>query len=536
MMDVVYFIIFLGGLIFFHELGHFLLAKLVGVRVTKFSIGFGPRVIGFRYKETDYCISMLPLGGYVKFLGDDPDNPLPKGQERQGFLTTDIWRKFLIVVAGPLFNLVLPFFIFFPMFLGDTTVPPPIIGTIAKGGPADKGGLKTGDRVLEIDGEKIDDWVTLTHIVSSNPQKPLSFRVQRGKEIIETVVTPRLVEIATLKDVGIVETTGRIEVALERSLPLCYVKRFSEAEHRGILPFDAILAIDGAEVFDWHEILEKLKVVYERPIRLKLATTTESGGIVGEPIEVDLGPLPVGEDLGLIDAEFLIESVNEGSPAWRAGIRPMDRILAMDGVTHSDWSFMLQEMARDPAKEREFMIDRMGEVIRVTVSLKNQNWVPGSALPKYEKFGAKVRSVSIMPPPVENRHLLRYALRKTWEKTRDIFIITIAGFGGIITGKVSVKEMGGPIMMYEIASTGAKIGAEEFLHRLALVSVGLGVLNLLPIPILDGGHIMIFIYEAIRRKPIGKTARQIISYIGLIFLGVLMVLVFSNDIIRKWGM
>jgi regulator of sigma E protease len=180
-------------------------------------------------------------------------------------------------------------------------------------------------------------------------------------------------------------------------------------------------------------------------------------------------------------------------------------------------------------------VDRAGTKLDATVSLLNPNWAPGAAIPKYEPLGARNRHAAVYPEPIPNEDRVRYALNRSWSRTKEIFIVTVAGIAGLVTGRVSVKEMGGPIMIYDIANKAGERGWTDFFGALAWLSMSLGVLNLLPIPVLDGGHLVLFGIESIRRKPLGRKGRQIASYFGLAFLLLLMVVVFANDFERKFG-
>lgn len=534
-MSVVYFILFLGALIFFHELGHYLAARLVGVTVLRFSIGFGPRLFGFTRGETEYQVSALPLGGYVKFLGDDPDE-LPEPDEmKKGFLTTDLWRKVLIVLAGPVFNLVLPFLIFFPMYASDSVLPRAELGSMAIDGPASRAGLRPGDRVLAIDGNEIAYWWELLDRVSRSPGVPLEFTVDRDGDRRRLEVTPKPVELVTFRELGLVETVGRIEVAQERVRPVVVVRPESSASRAGLRNFDAVLEVDGKEAGSWESVSEMLASARERTVELKVAGTQPGSLILDEPRSIRLGPTPPGEYRGLSSAELVLAAVKAGSPADRAGLKEGDRILDMDGLRHSDWAFFVNNLGMDPSASHVLLVDRGGRKFETRLSLENPHWTPGSAIPRYEPLGSQTRRAVVYPDPIPNEAPFRYATHRTLARTAEIFKVTLAGIYGLVTGKVSLKEMGGPIMIYDIASSAGTRGWTAFLGALAWISINLGILNLLPIPVLDGGHLVLFGVEAVRRKPIGRKGRQIAGYLGLSFLLFLMVVVFANDIERKWG-
>lgn len=542
-MDFLYFAVFLGALIFFHELGHYLVARMVGVTVVRFSIGFGPRIVGFRRGDTDYCLSAFPLGGYVKFLGDDPDAPPRPEAARHGFLTTTLWRKVLIVIAGPCFNLVLPFLIFFPMYAAETTLPPAVLGNMDRSGPAWRAGLRPGDRVAAIEGAPIRYWWELQDRVSESPGTPLRFDVERAGERLALTVVPKPVELASFREIGLVETVGRIEVVPERSRPVVVVRPGSAAWRAGLRDYDAILRVAGREPYSQDDVERAVAEARGRPIPLVVAATRADSNDLGPPRGLVLGPLQPDEDPGIRDAETVVATVEPGSPADRAGLKPGDRLLALDGDPISDWAFFLYTLARDPAASHRLRFERAGRAggdqpideFEVALSLANPRWAPGSAVPKFEPLGARNRRSLVQPDEIHNESRVRYGLNQAVSRTGEVLQVTVAGIVGLVTGRVSVKELGGPIMIYDIASRAGQQGWASFLGALAWLSMSLGVLNLLPVPILDGGHLVLFGVEAVRRKPIGRRGRQAAAYIGLAFLVALMVVVFANDIERKWG-
>ena len=233
------------------------------------------------------------------------------------------------------------------------------------------------------------------------------------------------------------------------------------------------------------------------------------------------------------DGALVVSAIEANTPATRAGLKAGDRIVSMDGTAYSDWAFLVQAMARDPSLTRRLEVEREGQVLETTITLANPAWEPGAAVPRYVPTGASCRRAAVEPDEIPNEDRVRYALHRSWDRTSEILVVTAAGIAGLVTGRVSVREMGGPIMIYDIAASAR--GAEEFLARLAWLSMSLGLLNLLPIPVLDGGHLVIFAIETATRRPMGRRGRTIASWFGLAFLLALMVVVFANDIERKWG-
>jgi regulator of sigma E protease len=533
-MNALYFVVFLGVLIFVHELGHFLLARAVGVRVLRFSIGFGPRILGFKRGETEYWLSAIPLGGYVKFLGDDPENPPAESERRQGFLTTDLKRKVPIVLAGPLFNLVFPLLVYFPMSVSRDELPPSVLGSVARGGPAWEAGLRPGDRIVEIGGRRVDYFWELQDVVSGSPGVPVELTFERdgGRQAIR--VTPTSVENPTLREMGISSMAGQIEVSMEGARPVIHVRPGSPAALAGIPDWSAVLAVDGREVRSYDDFAALLKAAATTGLRLRVAPTTAFSEDLAAPSEHVLGPLEPGADAGIEDAEMLVSDLVPDSPAATAGMKVGDRILALDGREVGSWLFLTQFLERAPDAEHTLRLRRESGEVEIKLSLLNPKWTPGATVPKYA-FGVQNRRAVVQPESIPNRSRLRYGLNQAVLKTKRAFTVTAAGLWGLATLRVSHREMGGIIMIYQIASTAGRRGLSEFFDSMAWLSVSLGLLNLLPIPVLDGGHLVLFGLEAIRRKPVGRRGRQLAAYIGIAFLLGLMVLVFVNDIQRTWG-
>ncbi|MBP7124928.1 site-2 protease family protein [Myxococcota bacterium] len=527
------FLVFLGVLITFHEMGHFLVARLLGVTVLRFSVGFGPKLLGFRRGITEYWISAIPLGGYVKFLGDDPDHP-PEGVDpKTTFLFTDLWRRVLIVLAGPFFNLALPFLLLFPPNALEREVVPAVLGSLAVGEPAWEAGLRPGDRILEVDGRPVEAWWELVAEVSRSPGRPLRFRIEREGRTMELPVTPKAVQLGGLREIGWVPSVGRIEASPNRTPPVVTVAPGGPAARAGIGDFDALLAADGKPLWGPADLERALDEARHRPVTFEAAPTREDQAAPGPSRQVLLGPLG-DEDPGIADASLVATRVDPDSPASQAGLEAGDRILALDGRPVSDWAFLVQGIARDPGVPHAIEVLRGTERRTLTLDLRNPDWKPGSANPRWRAPGIQVRRAVLEAPLIPNQAPFRYAWYQTTTRTREILAVTAAGLFGLFTGKVSLKEMGGPLMIYDIAATARAV--EDFLDRMAWLSMSLALLNLLPIPVLDGGHLLMFTIEAVRRRPVGPRGRQVANWIGLAFLLGLMVLVFVNDIERKWGL
>lgn len=354
MNTVVSFIIVLGLLIFVHELGHFLFAKLFRVKVLKFSLGFGPKIIGKTYGETEYLISAFPLGGYVKMFGENPDEQDVTPSDQQGsFAHKSVWKRFFIVLAGPVFNLLFALVLFCGLFIAigvpdskDTTT----IGQVNEKSPAAAAGLVSGDTIEQINGKAVTGWLEVLKSVKESDGKPLTILVKRGEEQVTVTVTPAI---------------------------------------------DSVKNVFG-------EVVEKRFMI------------------------------------GVSKAEAVV----------------------------------------------------------------------------YEKVGVL--------------QALQAAFAQTW-----MYIsLTVMGFVKLVQRVVPMSELGGPILIAQLAGQQMAAGWVHLVFFMGLLSVNLGILNLLPVPVLDGGHLMFLSIEAVRREPLSERVQIVAQQIGMFLLGSLMLFVFYNDLLR----
>ena len=343
-------VVVLGVLIFFHELGHFLVARLLGVGVEKFSLGFGPRLIGKKIGITDYLISAIPLGGYVKMVGEEPDADLAPADIPISFTHKNVWKRILIVAAGPFFNIILAVIIFFGIFqISGLFILKPSIGEVQEGTPAYRGGLKKDDIITSIDGVELSAWEEMAEIITASKGKPLAVSVRRKDTILTVNITPEL------------------------------------------------------KIFQ---------------------------NIFNEDVE-----------------RYVI------------------------GITASG--------------------DGFSKDLNIFQSL----------------------SESII-------------------QTYKITVMTIKGVAKLLQGAISPKTLSGPIMIAQMAGEQAREGATNLIFFIALISINLAILNCLPIPVLDGGHLLFFFIEAATGSPVSIRVREIAQQAGIFVLILLMIYVFYNDIAR----
>jgi len=423
--NIVAFILVLGFLIFIHEAGHFLVAKLFKVRVEVFSFGFGKRLFGFRRGDTDYRVSLIPLGGYVRMAGDIPDEETPPAPDE--FLGRPKWQRFLILFAGPAANILVAITFLTWLNMAGTEVLKenrPLLGAVLEGQPADQAGLEMGDLIVEANGEKIETWDDLKLAISLHPGTPVELRYLRNGAEMTTTVVPE--------------------------------KRQTEY---------GISGIAGVQKY--------------------------------------------------LDTE--IGHVREGSPAARAGVEPGDRIIVANGVPVSQLAELEEVFDNTKAKPIDVTVDRGGTALQLTLQ-------PADGSDIYR---------GVFPPTV-NRKLplvpaFRDSLEQNWKMVK---------YAGIVISRMfrmqgSVKEFSGPISIARISGEMLRTGWKAVIFLMAGISLQLGVMNLLPIPVLDGGHIAILLVEGVARRDLSLRVKERIQQLGFAVLAALMLVVLYNDVIQN---
>ena len=541
------FIVLVGVLIFVHELGHFLFLKLFGVKVTRFSLGFGPALLRFRRGETEYRVSAVPLGGYVKMLGEDPLDEIGSEDQGRAYHQKPRWQRAVAVAAGPAFNLLFPLPITFAFFAAQHTLPSTTIGTVLSGSSAAEAGLLPDDRVVEIDGDEIRYWEQLHDRISTSAGRTLPIVVERERKRIELRVTAR--PHLSRDRPGIAREVGRIGISPRFSLPQIGIQSAaSPAARAGLRTFDLVVAVNGRRMSRWSDLDrvllssrgEMLRVTYLRaehtlPFAEVRGMRAASAVVVPEPAGGDaVSRRQAGWLTGMEPADLYVSSVEPGSPAARVGLRPGDRILRFDGapVVH----FESIEMALESAPDNEFLIawrspDGAEREARFRQQARTFRDEYGQDLAVYV-FGARHRLPwrTYDPIPIEGR--LSYAAGRTLATTADIVATMAMGFVQIARGDVPRDTVGGPIMIFYAAGVSAGKGLYEFLWMMALISINLGLLNLLPVPPLDGGQLLFVAIEAVRGRPLQGTTRALAHYAGLVLLVALMIFALWNDAMR----
>ncbi len=572
-MDLLYFIILVSSLIFVHEFGHFMVAKAFGVKVLTFSLGFGPKVVRLRGRETEYCVSLLPLGGYVKMLEASKSDYVPPEDRHRTFESLAVYKRLLIVLAGPVMNLIFPVILYFSVFVTAGPFLPPTVGVVLPGYPAD-GKLRPGDRVMAVNGQEIGTFDELKRIVAKHPGQLITFKVFRDNKHVDVEVVAN--DTIRHLQLDIVEHVG--EVGIQPRAPAAVIgvpDPESPAYRAGLRTFDVVTHVAGREVKQFMDLDNAfadnrgvtVPVTYLRPIPVEGALQfedTESEGLanmaVFESGVVALTPAPEGatllERVGIESADLYVAHVPKDTYLYNAGLRPGARILTLDGQKLAAWSVFHQLLdenkdaphtieylaARDGRKStgrftirREDITDENGQRSRRYV-LPCGSWATRVAKGLHNCYTGSAQQwlPLALEDRVEHPTPIRYALEKAVQETVDVTRFVVISMVRLAQGRISFRNLSGPITIYELAGEGGRRGVDYFIWVMALISINLGLLNLLPIPVLDGGHIMFFILEGAMRRPLPMRVREVAHIMGMAVLFMLIVIAFKNDVERKW--
>ncbi|MBI1962613.1 MAG: RIP metalloprotease RseP [Candidatus Rokubacteria bacterium] len=446
MTTIVSFVLVIGILILIHEFGHFMVARWCGVGVERFSIGFGPVLVRWRGKETEYCLSAVPMGGYVKMVGEE--NPLEGGggpvfDPGKAFAMKPLWARFLIVFAGPGMNFVLAAVIFTIVFATvGRPVWPALIGRVAEGGPAAAAGLKTGDVVTAVDGRPVSHWEDLERAIAGSGGRALRLAVRRDGRERSASVTPR-------------------------------------------------------------------RTVVRDPIFREPRDAWELGA--GSQLTPQIG------------------SVNPGSPADKAGLRAGDLVLGVAGQPVFSPDELMQSIQKRAGQTFELTVERDGapRTLAVTATAVKEKGPTGQEQ-EIGRIGVGIVTRVVRYEAYNPVVAVWYGGVRTWDMTA----LTAKGLWKIVSRQIDSSNIGGPIQIAAEAGRQAKEGAASLALFTAIISVNLALLNLLPVPMLDGGHLFFFVIEAVMGRPLSLKKREAAQQLGFVLLMLLMVYALYNDLVR----
>ncbi len=442
MTTLLSFLVLIAVLVVVHEYGHYLAARLSGVKVLKFSVGFGKPLFSrcMGRDNTEWTIGVLPLGGYVKML-DEREGEVDSGEVHRAFNRATVWRRMAIVVAGPMANFLLAVLVFWMLFMHGIPAIKPIVGEPAKGTPAALAGLRDGDEILRIDGVEIRTFADLR----------LS-----------------LVEAASRKGRLLLELANGESRELDLSqLPSGYLE--GDGKALGIEPY--------------------------------------------------MPPLPA-----------VAGQLMKGGAAEKAGLKPGERILAVDGKSINDWQDFAELIRSSPGIEVQVLVGAQGGERALPM-------IPASV----EENGRIIGRVGVAPAipdglfeavRTEERHGPVQAFGRAALKTWETATFSLKMLGRMVLGQVSWRNLSGPVSIADYAGQTAQQGWMSFIGFLAVISIGLGVINLLPIPLLDGGHLMYYFVELLRGRPVSERVMEMGARFGMAIIGTLIFLALYNDVLR----
>jgi regulator of sigma E protease len=425
------FLFVLGVLIFVHELGHFLMARRIGVRVLTFSLGFGPKLINVKRGDTEYCISAIPLGGYVKMAGENPEDQRTGASDE--FLSKGKWQRFQVLVMGPVMNLLLALVVMAVVLFQGAQVPAyeqqaVVIGSFADKSVGAQAGLKLGDRIATVDGKPVDNWDEFGTVIITKAKRDVSLGIVRGGKPLQISVVP--------------SAQGKYELG-------------------------------------------------------------------------DIGVLPV--------IHPQIEEIVPGQAAEAAGLQKGDVILGVGAVNDITYDDLLKTIRASENKPLEFHVKRGATLMPLTVTPERRG--------EEGKIGATIRQLETRTVDPGALEAVKLSFEKNYEWTKMIF----QTLGGLFTHETSVKQLMGPVAIADLSGTAAHAGWIPLFSLMAMISLNLGLLNLMPIPVLDGGHIFILALEGLARRDFSMKVKEKMLLGGFVLLLMLMVTVIYNDLMRiQW--
>ncbi|MBK7889822.1 MAG: RIP metalloprotease RseP [Bdellovibrionales bacterium] len=544
-------IILLGLLIFVHELGHFLVAKYFKVRVEVFSLGFGKKLLSFRRGETEYCIAAVPLGGYVKMFGDDPSAEVSEADRAGSFLHKPVGQRIAVVLAGPIMNLLFAFLLYSAIAMIGERALFPGLGDLAQNSTAWSAGFRSGDTILEIDGKSIATWNELEKIIQSNPGKPLRFGIQREDGTATSLeATPKLIAnpnvLSWTKEIGDIDGL----TFLSRSATIAVIPG-SAAATAGMRSGDSIIKINATQFRRWREIERavgsfasetKLTFTVQRGFIEALQKADEEAQPQTLEFVVDVPAAAAGQSgtaalraLGFDDPELYLASIEKDSPAEKAGLRPGDQLVSINGEKLTKFEEVVGRIrAFDGTKPIDFAIIRDGKPMTLAISpnVKKRMNHMGQEETRFE-VGIRPMIIDDVPQTVQvaTGNVIE-AVERGAVRSVEMSGAIVVGLVRLFQGQVSSKNVGGFLSIGQMAKKSWSAGASEYLMAMAVISLNLFVLNLLPVPVLDGGHLVFYTIEAVRGAPLSMQKMELAQRVGAALLVGLMVFALFNDVSR----
>lgn len=537
------FVLLLGLLIFVHELGHFLVAKFFGVRVEVFSLGFGKKIFQYKRGDTNYCISLVPLGGYVKMFGDDPSKEIPEEEKKFSFLHKPVLPRIAIVLAGPLMNLFFAMFLYSTISLLGELAPSPTIGDVAEDTVAYSAGFRSGDKIVAINAKPITTWTNIREFIEANVGTQLKFRVAREGTPQEFDVIAEAKLSPTDNPLSDHAMVGRIQgLTPEAEGAVVAIENLNTpAALSGVKNLDELVSIDGEPVRFYRNILKLLVAAKEKnktQVTLQLRQVVEETPGNERSVTLSLERLnlesPDLKTIGFINASTTIARIKPGSPADKAGLIMGDRIVSVNQQEITAWEQVvtLVKGFNSDSADMDFSVLRGDQVLQVKVRPEMTSLMTetGKEESRYTIGIVSGTTRAVSEPILIKAGSLGEAFVLGITRSMETSRLIIKGLGKLIMGEISPRNVGGVITIGRFAGKSFQIGLASFLSMMALISINLFLINLLPVPVLDGGHLVFFTIEALRGAPLSMRKMEIAQQVGLVLLMSLMAFAFFNDI------
>ncbi len=451
LFNVLAFLLALGALITIHEFGHFWVARKMGVKVLRFSIGFGKpllRKVG-KKDQTEYVLAAIPLGGYVKML-DEREGPVDSVEKHRAFNNQSVWARIAIVAAGPIANFLLAIVAYWLMYLIGISGVLPLVGGVEAGSEAEKAGFQIEDQIISVDGDEMRTW-----------------------NEVRLALLDRSLDADGSIDIGVKDIEGNT------------ANRF--------------VSIDSSRLLNG------------------------KGDVIG--------------DLGIHhwwpNVEAIIGGVNSDGAAKAAGLLIGDRIISANAESVKNWRHWVEIVRAHPEQALKLQIERLGQeqTLSIIPKLKQERDTRIGFIGAWETQSSqqleRARTV-VKYGPIQ---AIMIATKQTWNMT----VLTVQMLGKLVIGEASLENISGPITIAQFAGQSASVGFDHYLSFIALISISLGVLNLLPVPVLDGGHLLYFFIELLKGKPLSEKIQIYGQQLGMVLLAGLMSIAFYNDILRLVG-
>lgn len=544
------FIVLLGVLVFVHELGHFLVARWCGVRVEVFSLGFGKKIFQYTKDGTNYCISIIPLGGYVKMFGEQPGDSIPESEKKDSFSHKKVSQRMAIVLAGPIMNLLFAFIIFMIVSSLGEMVKAPVVGEVQPGTVAETIGFKSGDRIVSINSHPITTWDDFQFELDKNldASVPVILEREGNKERVELQVPVKSKKnpnvVSTKKQIGDVDGLSLYSyaavIAVSPSSPLAIA---------GIQTGDRILKINEIETVNFRDVEIALNALYNTPeaakpseLKIKIARNEvdPKNKIEKEYVisNIDATKKVTLESLKIESTQLYVDRVMPDSPAQSAGLQKGDRIVSINNHKLVVWEDILNTIKSFNGEGKlSLEVKRKEETVKLDI-IPNMTTHMTQHGTEEKRFTIGISPYLMYAPP--ETIILKYndifsIAKRAGERTYEVSVMMVLSFAKLLNSELSPKNIGGIFSIAQAANDTFKIGMTAFLQMMALISINLFIINLLPIPILDGGHLVFYIIEAVKGSPLSLNKIELAHKVGMILLFSLMVFALFNDFRRMLG-